>query len=413
LAVLGCTWDGQDYGFEADIYPTGKLGLWAGAAFRKPYPHDDYLLRYAPDPVAGFLDLRLVEERHEANYLDEVGLFALDLQADRVAVAEIVSVFPAGKLPPEEVIHTVAIDMANPVVMTHVDAGADVGSVLAASDKDKLMLSEDNNASTWQTLELDLGAVAGAPQLKLVIDANTVFPSTPEGYQNRRDLDPTGPATRFEVEDDAGGWVEVDFNLYSPPRPKEFGRVHIVDITGMLPAGSSKVRLRYCMKVYIDAIWVDTTADVPFSLSEVPLDSAILDFHGPSEKTSTTDLYEFDYDVASDRSILLMPGNYTQYGDVTPLLAAVDDMLVIFGIGDQIRFRFPDPGPAPAGQKRQFMLYSNGYYKAWKNQDIAHTVEPLPFAAMSNFPYDEAVESYPTDPAHQDYRATWNTRIVE
>ena len=57
------------------------------------------------------------------------------------------------------------------------------------------------------------------------------------------------------------------------------------------------------------------------------------------------------------------------------------------------------------------MVYANGYYKATGNVDIPHTVEPLPFAAMSNYPYDPAVENYPVDADHNQYRAGYNTRL--
>ncbi len=42
--------------------------------------------------------------------------------------------------------------------------------------------------------------------------------------------------------------------------------------------------------------------------------------------------------------------------------------------------------------------------------DVSHTVELLPFAAMSGFPYDSEVESYPDDPAHIQNFEKYNTR---
>jgi len=43
------------------------------------------------------------------------------------------------------------------------------------------------------------------------------------------------------------------------------------------------------------------------------------------------------------------------------------------------------------------------------NSALAEQVEPLPFHAMSGYPYG-AEEAYPTDEAHEAYRADWNTR---
>jgi hypothetical protein len=42
----------------------------------------------------------------------------------------------------------------------------------------------------------------------------------------------------------------------------------------------------------------------------------------------------------------------------------------------------------------------------------AATVEPLPFVAMGNFPYDEAVEQYPDSQEHRLYRKIYNTRTM-
>ena len=40
---------------------------------------------------------------------------------------------------------------------------------------------------------------------------------------------------------------------------------------------------------------------------------------------------------------------------------------------------------------------------------FSQTVDPLPFHAMSGYPYGEC-EHYPDDDAHDDYRRKWNTR---
>jgi hypothetical protein len=83
---------------------------------------------------------------------------------------------------------------------------------------------------------------------------------------------------------------------------------------------------------------------------------------------------------------------------------------VIYGSGDEIDLAFEAPSPPPAGVTRSYLVYSNGYYKVARN-DVSATVEPLPFAAMSNFPYDEAFEHYPDSQEHVHYRRTFNTRM--
>jgi hypothetical protein len=406
------TWDGADHSFEADIFPSGKLGLEISTGFRKPYPHDNYLLRHTPVAQSGLLHLRVVEERHETNYLDQVRLYAVDAPQIRTVVSEILSVLPADNLPPEDLLHTVALDMAHPSEMIRLDTGEDVTSVLAASDKDVILLNEDNNVFEWKTLEIDVGDVSSAPQVKLVIDARVTFPTTSAGYALARQLDPSNLRTRLEVQDGQGGWVEVPHEVAVLTRPKEFSRVHVVDITGVLRGGSTRLRLSYLYHTVVDSIRIDTTVDLPVKVAEVTYDAASLSYVGPHARSDESLVYEFVYgQPANDRPYVLMPGNHTRYGDVTELLETVDDKFVIFGLGDEVHLTFADPGPAPPGKSRRFVLYSNGYYKTWKSP-IAHTVEPLPFAAMTNFPYEAYGESYPDDPEHQQYLVEWNTRVA-
>jgi len=106
------------------------------------------------------------------------------------------------------------------------------------------------------------------------------------------------------------------------------------------------------------------------------------------------------------------PGLYTRYGDVRELVSDVDDRFVIMGSGDELQLRFAERGlpPLPPGWRRDFLLLVDGWAKdADANTAFSQTVEPLPFHAMSAYPYP-ASEHYPNDPAHQAYRTQYNTR---
>ena len=89
-------------------------------------------------------------------------------------------------------------------------------------------------------------------------------------------------------------------------------------------------------------------------------------------------------------------------------LGAIDDKFVIFGGGDELTLRFTPPATTPPDITRRYLFLSDGFYKDLK-ENVSHTVAPLPFAAMSNFPYPDT-ESYPTDADHQAYLSDWNTR---
>ena len=110
-----------------------------------------------------------------------------------------------------------------------------------------------------------------------------------------------------------------------------------------------------------------------------------------------------------------MAGDYTRFGEVSPLLAASDDRFVIFGKGEELtlRYRASDlPAPRP-GERRTFLLYTVGFCKDMDPYTaFPDTVEPLPFRAMSNYPYPQS-ERYPGGEEHRRYRREWNTRRVK
>jgi hypothetical protein len=59
---------------------------------------------------------------------------------------------------------------------------------------------------------------------------------------------------------------------------------------------------------------------------------------------------------------------------------------------------------------RTWLLYLDGWAKDGDpNTVTSQTVEPLPFHAMSGYPYGEG-ERYPDDEVHAQYRREWNTR---
>jgi len=97
---------------------------------------------------------------------------------------------------------------------------------------------------------------------------------------------------------------------------------------------------------------------------------------------------------------------------VLPLVQQVDDQFVILGSGDALTLRFDahDLQPPAAGLRRDYLVYLDGWAKDRDPNTIeALEVEPLPFHAMSGYPY-RADEHFPDDEAHRNWRAQWNTR---
>lgn len=106
------------------------------------------------------------------------------------------------------------------------------------------------------------------------------------------------------------------------------------------------------------------------------------------------------------------PGLYTRYGDVRELAKDVDDKLIVMGSGDELKLRFrADAFPAlPDGWTRDYLLKVDGWAKdSDANTAFPNSVEPLPFHAMSVYPYPTK-EHFPDDAAHEKYRREYNTR---
>jgi hypothetical protein len=172
------------------------------------------------------------------------------------------------------------------------------------------------------------------------------------------------------------------------------------------------------MRIYWDQILVGS----PVSLDRVRVDSldpiaASLRWRGFSAEVRPDgrEPSSYDYDrVTGDSPWKTMPGRYTREGDVLPLVGAVDDRFVVSRPGDEIAVSFDATrlGPAPSGSKRTFLLFADGFSKEMDvNSASPDRVEPLPFHAMTRYPYSWP-EHYPDTPLLERYRSEYNTRVV-
>ena len=109
-----------------------------------------------------------------------------------------------------------------------------------------------------------------------------------------------------------------------------------------------------------------------------------------------------------------MTGHYTREGDVRELLLKSDDMFVISRPGDEISLSFDASAlPAlPQGWTRTFLFYADGFSKEMDiNSASPDQLAPLPFHAMSSYPY-QWPEHYPLTEERQRYIEKYNTRVV-
>jgi hypothetical protein len=219
----------------------------------------------------------------------------------------------------------------------------------------------------------------------------------------------------LQVKDAAGQWQTVIEEVGIPVgRPQTL----VADLRGKWRGPSREVRIVTNMRIYWDRIQVAREVAVAgLTTTTMEPSTATLRWRGFSAER-TPDGREpsgYEYKVVSAHSPWkVFPGRYTREGDVRELLTATDDMFVVSRPGDEIAVSFEAAAlpPLPKGWTRTWLVYSDGYSKEMDvNSASPDAVEPLPFHAMSQYPY-EAPEAYPLTPERQAYLDTYNTRVV-
>jgi hypothetical protein len=266
------------------------------------------------------------------------------------------------------------------------------------------------NNITLNQLTLDLGNLSAAHQVKLVISGMVDWGSADSYYawiNSFKDAASQGlvangteitPASYMEVKAANGTWIRAPQDKQIPIPSDYNSRTFTVDLTDLFPADVNdyQIRLTNSWNVTYDYIGIDTTSQQYMKIQTLMPTSAVLSQFWETQSTAS--------------------GAFTQYGDVTPLLQNADDMFVVGRQADQINILFSTDNltaPAP-GMERDYFFAVACWFKdppgAW-GYGFTYTVDPMPFMAMSGFPYP-TTESYPYDAAHLAYIQQFNTRII-
>jgi hypothetical protein len=218
----------------------------------------------------------------------------------------------------------------------------------------------------------------------------------------------------LQVKDSHGRWQTVIADMGMPSGKT---KTMAVDLTGKFLSSSREMRIVTNMCVYWDEIFLSDDSRTPV-VHQTAIDAAKADVHfrGFSQVTLHPERKQpeyFDYSrVSAASNWNQTPGMYTRYGDVTELVRAADDRMVIMGSGDELKLEFDASGlPAlPDSWTRDFLLLVDGWAKdSDANTAYSQSVGPLPFHRMTSYPYPPA-ECFPDDQAHRLYLARYNTR---
>jgi len=411
-------WDGEQFRFLTDILGGAIIG----------YPLDDYRTYFIPDPdeyikidgdalrpKEGSYELQFCDQLEEIAYLDRAQLLAVDHPPDVEIYPN--EYLPAGPPYPEFRVH--GLSHVRPPAGAWDGDGNDVLDAVLHRDRRypggfHRLHHRIFGYADEHVVELDLGDLSVGEGAVLVAYGWAEYAhSTNNVAASQMGLTLTSPYLQIVGEDGAWHTALSDIGF-----PAGLPKTMTADLTGIFRTDDHRVRIVTNMVVYWDQFLVGARADdVPLRITRVDPSYAHLHWFGyprtlfpGGEKPEAYDYHDRS-DLATWGRLI---GGYTRYGDVRDLVLGVDDRYVIIGPGEQITLRF-DAAAFPSleeGWVRDFLFYADGF---GKDMDFssAHstTVGPLPFHAMSGYPYPDA-ESYPIDPEHIEYILEYNTRPV-
>jgi tetratricopeptide (TPR) repeat protein len=407
-------WDGHKYKLVTDVIGAAVVGHWFTPARRNiPNPGEWIKVDGARlSSVDGKLSLRFIEPMEEVNYIDQLRLVAVDHPAN-------VDVNPDEKFlddPPFASGKVVASADARLPVDAWDGEGRDVLDVLSRRDHkfaSGFAATPYDGFANLHALTLDLGDVKAQEPLRLLMTGYVNYFSATSLYSAwQAGIKPVSPYVEARLAD--GSWQRITPGEAGFPAGLE--RTIVIDLTGKLPAGARRIRLMSNLEIYWDQVLVDQSRNAQARTTEVPISTATLHFRGYPKQLDGASPGDLDYDY--DRVSLTGPfqhqrGNYTRFGDVTELVKGVDDRYVIFGSGEEIATEFDATKlpPLPAGWKRDYFFYANGFVKDMDWWDASpFTVAQMPFHGMSKYPYPKS-EKFPDDAAALSYQLNWNDRF--
>ncbi|MEI6691075.1 MAG: GLUG motif-containing protein [bacterium] len=375
------TWNGIKYDYIGD---TGQV--------LHLFPNGSDYLPIAGDrlkPLNNKYSIKVSEEYNEIVYYDELALRTYD-HAPGYKVA---TTLERGK---KDQVYTVSENPSNPLLSCTDKYSKDCQSDLSEYD-DKWSYKDQSNLNYWT---VNFGDLSQAERILLVIQGAEDY--TVSTVPNARTI---------QVKDAQGKWITV-FDQTKMSTTGGSPKLQIIDMTGKFPTNNYDVRLSF-NRTRMNYLAVDTSLQQELTVNTLHPTTSDLQFHGFSSINKEF-FWDHNYDNISPNPPNIFAeqsGNFTKYGDVSPLLQGINNQYVVMHYGDQISAEF-DYIPPASGLERDFVLFSYVNYKHAKTGTVGRSVEPLPFYGMIKYPYSSP-QTYPMTPENIEYLKFWNTRVIK
>jgi Tfp pilus assembly protein PilF len=408
-------WDGSQYSFVTDFLGGSAIG-YLTAPGQYNYPDTDEYVRVTSEQLKerdGRYSILMNNQLEEVIYFDAVKLLAVDHPADT-------DVYPNERLlpaPPYPDFKIYSVKAPRPPVAAIDEQGQDILPLISLLDRrypEDFELLPFKGYARQHAITLELGDVGKAKRVLLLLTGWIDYAdSTSNLAASQAGVKLIPPY--LQVKNARGQWQTV---IPQMGFPAGLPKTMTVDLTGKFLSHETSIRIVTSMRIYWDRILVDTSGGAfPVRVTELEPVSAELRWRGFPREYSPDGRKPLIYDyrvidpTAPWKAHL---GNYTRYGDVRELLLAPDDMYVITRNGDEMQVEFDARklAPLPAGWKRDFLVYADGFGKDMDlNSARPETIGELPFHGMKSYPYS-ASDSYPNTKRHREYLKHYNTRTV-
>lgn len=412
-------WNGKQMAFVKDTVPWGSaiglrinsLGTAAIAATSEWFkiPGRDLV------PHNGYYDLRITGELWESYYYDHLSLMVVDHPAGTAIFTDERFVIPPVKLA------ITPTATPQPIARAVDDNGDDVTKILSSLDGkylDNFGLGQYQGVTRNHYVEIDLGnSIPTTGPLYLIAKGwlhpsdSTVNIAMSQGHH------PQPKPLSLSVEDAHGNWRIVDPNLGFPAGRN---KICLINLTGLFhPGMPHRIRLSTNLEIYWDQIqWAQGLPNTHLKITHLAPSVANLRYRGYSvihqANVSSPETPDYNHLMATTQIWHDLPGYYTRYGDVRPLLQKIDDRYVIMNAGDELALHFAAVPPPSAGWVRDYVIAGDGWVKDGDYNSIdSATVLPLPYHARKLY-------NTPPKPLHEEwvYRhhpkdwQTYQTRYV-